>query len=316
MKVSVVIIAKHAEKTIRYAVKSLLMQTMKPYEIIVVVDSLADPTIEAIKGLPVKVILNEGAGCGSARKTGINASKGDAIAFIDADCIADYKWIESLVEAFLSNNIFLQAGKSINVKKPLDVSANSLKRDAESPILLKFALTQNFAIKKEAINIIGNFDSWFKKGGEDLDFCIRARKAEYGIFYNSNAVIYHLADGYGMRRAWRDGRSRAQCFVKHRDVMFRDAFTMLFHLILIITSLTLLAKGYLGFAFLLIILSIGHRVYRAIIGVRQGNAVLASLVDSFTTYISIVSFVFSFPSLALDRLRHARTVTKNCCQRL
>ena len=303
MKVSAVIVAKHAERTIRHAVKSLLRQIIKPHEIIVVVDSLADPTIEAVADLPVKVILNEDVGLGAARKTGVDVSTGDVIAFIDADCIANERWIESLVEAFSESNLMVQAGRAIGVKTLSDTPTTSLELSSGNTGFLRFAPTQNFAFRKELVNIVGNFDSWFKGGGEDLDFCIRLRKAGYGIRYNPNAEIYHLSHRYGFRRAWRDGRSRAQTLIKHRSTMLNDAFINFFHAISLLTSLTLLATGYLKFAFLVLMLSLMHRLYRAIISVKQGNTVPASLSSSFITYVSHTSFILSLPSLALKRLR-------------
>lgn len=302
MKISVVIVAKHAERTIRHAVKSLLRQTIKPHEIIVVVDSLADPTVGVIEGLPVKVILNEGVGLGAARKIGVDASTGDVIAFIDTDCVANERWIESLVKAFFESNVMVQAGRSMGVKTLFDIPTTSLKLSSENPRLLKFAPTLNFAFRKELVNVVGNFDPWFKGGGEDLDFCIRLRKAGYGIFYNPNAGIYHLAHEFDLRRAWRDGRSRAQSLIKHRSAMLSDAFIILFHIISLLTSLALLVNGYLEFAFLVLMLSIMHRIYRAVVSVKQGNMILASLLSSFIAYVSHISFAISLPSLALNRL--------------
>jgi glycosyltransferase involved in cell wall biosynthesis len=300
MKVSVIIVAKHAERTIRYAVKSMLSQTIKPHEIMVVVDSLADPTIEAIKDLPVKVIFNEDVGLGAARKTGVNASAGEVIAFIDADCVANEQWIENLVEVFFDSNVMVQAGRVINVKTLLDKPTTNKELTSGNPRLMDFAPTLNFAFRKEIINVVGNFDPWFKKGGEDLDFCIRLKQAGYKIFYNPNAEICHLAEGYDLRRAWRDGRSRAQSLIKHRNAMLSDAFIAFFHAMSLIASLILLVSGCLELAFLVLMLSLMHRLYRMIISVRQGNSVLASLLSSFMAYFSHISFVISLPILALN----------------
>ena len=154
MNVSVVIVAKHAEKTIRYTIESLLKQTVKPYEIIVVVDSLTDPTVEAVKGLPVRLVLNEGVGLGAARRTGVNASRGSIVAFIDADCIADEKWVESLVRRFSDDNVMVQAGSVIAVKSLSEISTRANTPVNRDVGFLKVADTLNFAFRKKSLSIL------------------------------------------------------------------------------------------------------------------------------------------------------------------
>lgn len=307
-----VIVAKYAERTIRHAVESLLRQTIKPREIVVVVDASADPTVEAVQDLPVRIILNEGAGLGAARKTGVDASTGDAIAFIDADCIADERWIGRLVEAFSESNVMVQAGSVVGVKSSSEISTTSLQRPLSSrnTNFLKFAPTMNFAFRKDLVNIVGNFDPWFKGGGEDLDFCIRLKKAGYGVYYNQDAKVFHLAHRISSRRAWRDGKSRAQALIKHGGTMLGDASIVFFHAMSLLSSLTLLVTGYPKLAFLLLTPSLMHRLYRAVIGVKRGNTVLASLSNSFAAYVSHISFTISFiislPGLAIKRDTRAR----------
>lgn len=308
MKVSVVIVAKHAERTIRYTVKSLLRQTVKPHEIIVVVDSLTDPTVKAIKNLPVKIVLNDGVGLGSARRKGVELSSGNIIAFIDSDCVADEKWIENLLNVFLfKNNVMVQAGKTIYVKSFYDISGSDADflENRSSPSFLKFAPTQNLAFRKELINIVGNFDPEFKQGGEDLDFCVRLRKAGYKIYYNPYAKVYHLKHGFNLRipwRAWRDGRSRAHVFIKHGTAMLSDALISLFHSTSILALISLLVIGSPTLAVLVFMPSLMHRLYKSYINIRQGNTVSTSLLNSFVTYISYISFFISLLTFGLKKL--------------
>lgn len=297
MKVSVIIVAKNANEIIRYCLDSLLKQTVKPLEIIVVVDSLMDSTVEAVKDLPVKVVLNEGEGVGMARKTGVNVSMGDIISFIDADCVADKQWIAVMIKTFSKCNVTVLAGNPIAVKCLGDIPDEIFGLSNEPLSCLNFAPTMNFAFKREIIDIIGTFDSWFSEGGEDLDFCIRLRKAGYKIFYNHSMKIYHLAHGSNFRRAVRDGKSRAQNLVKHGRVMRNDVLVALFHVVMLVGSLILLTAGYFLFAFFFVLLSVFHRFYRAIININQGNPVIASIKNSFIIYISYIAFTFILPIL-------------------
>lgn len=303
MKVSVVMLAKHDEGTIRLAVESLLAQTIKPHEIILVVDSLHDLSVKAVEGLPVKVILSEGVGFGAARKTGVDASTGDVIAFIGAHSVANERWIESLVETFSKDSVMAQAGKVIDVKTLPDIPTRNQESSSRSPEFLDWATTANFAFRKELVNIVGNFDPWFRGGAEDVDFCTRLRRANYKILYNPNAEICHVPHE-GFRRTWSDGQSMARALFKHRSAILTYKFVIFFHVTSLLTSLILLAMGYPKSAFLILIPSLIHRSYRAIISVKQGSTVPTSLFSAFTYdgYFIDVLIVLSLSRLVLRDL--------------
>jgi len=87
MKISAIIPAYNAEKTIGRAIKSVLAQTRPADEIIVVDDGSTDATAAAVRSFGDRVILIQqpNAGVSVARNTGIKAAAGDWIAFLDAD---------------------------------------------------------------------------------------------------------------------------------------------------------------------------------------------------------------------------------------
>ena len=94
--VSVVIPCYNAARFIEQAVVSALEQSSRPTEIIVVDDGSTDGSAEKAQrfGLPVRVIRQTNAGPSVARNTGIKASSGELIAFLDAD---DY-WLPHKLE--------------------------------------------------------------------------------------------------------------------------------------------------------------------------------------------------------------------------
>ncbi|MCK4444752.1 MAG: glycosyltransferase [Thermoplasmata archaeon] len=302
MKLSVVIVAKCAQDTIGSTVSSLLKQEDMPSEILVVLDELSDPTAGVLRELPVEIILNEGSGIGAARQTGVKTSSGDVIAFIDADCIADREWIASLMRGFLNPDVYVQAGSVVGVDSALEQSATRKRREDRSTSHLKFAPTMNFAFRRRLVSVIGNFDPSFKEGGEDLDFCIRIRKARHAIHSNPRAIVYHLRHGFDLRRLLRDGKSRALAFVKHRSAAAGDALVVAFHMMALVGSLVMLIIGNVALAALVFAPSFGHRVYRAVVSVRSGNTALRSVSTSFAAYISYISFFVALPRIVLSRL--------------
>lgn len=89
--VSVIVPAYNAEDTLKDTLDSILAQTLKNIEIIVINDGSSDKTkdiIEEYKGLfPEKIIAihKENEGVSIARNTGLEIAKGEYVGFVDAD---------------------------------------------------------------------------------------------------------------------------------------------------------------------------------------------------------------------------------------
>ena len=83
--VSVVIPVFNADKWIGRTLDSVVKQTFHDYEIIVVDDGSTDRSAEVISQYPVKLIQQENAGHAAAYNTGLRATRGEYVAFLDAD---------------------------------------------------------------------------------------------------------------------------------------------------------------------------------------------------------------------------------------
>lgn len=90
-KVSVIIPTHNREKYIERAVKSVLRQTYKDYELIVVDDGSTDKTKKIVKKYvkrhpkKVRYIYQDNRGPSAARNTGIRNAQGKYITFLDSD---------------------------------------------------------------------------------------------------------------------------------------------------------------------------------------------------------------------------------------
>ncbi len=95
-KVSVIVPIYNSERFVAQAIESVLAQTYKNFEIVVVNDGSTDRSYEKIKPyLPlIKYIPQENKGVSSARNTGIKNSEGELIAFLDSDDI----WLPEKLE--------------------------------------------------------------------------------------------------------------------------------------------------------------------------------------------------------------------------
>ena len=98
-KVSIIVPAYNVENYIERCIESLLSQTLKEIEIIIVNDGSTDQTKEKIlpyiKKYPEKVIYleKENGGLSSARNYGMPYAKGEYIAFIDSDDYVEKRYV-------------------------------------------------------------------------------------------------------------------------------------------------------------------------------------------------------------------------------
>lgn len=90
--VSVVIPCYNNERHLGAAIDSVLAQSHRPLEILVVDDGSTDNSAEIARqyGDPVRLLSQSNQGCPAARNTGVNASQGHYLAFLDADDL----WME------------------------------------------------------------------------------------------------------------------------------------------------------------------------------------------------------------------------------
>jgi len=86
--VSIVIAVRNAEQFLRQALDSIAAQEFQDYEIIVVDDHSTDDTRAIAAFYPrTKIVDQEGTGFAQAWNLGIDAARGDVIAFLDSDDI-------------------------------------------------------------------------------------------------------------------------------------------------------------------------------------------------------------------------------------
>ena len=108
VSLSVIVTAYNCEKYIQRCINSVIKQTYKDLEIIIVDDGSVDSTSKLCDDLAetysqVYVIHKKNGGTVSARKAGINASCGEVVCFIDGDDWVDGSFCENMMKIYLQN---------------------------------------------------------------------------------------------------------------------------------------------------------------------------------------------------------------------
>jgi glycosyltransferase involved in cell wall biosynthesis len=101
-RVSLVMPAYQTDWSVGTAIESVLWQTYRDFELIVVDDGSTDATVDiasAHRG-PIRIVQQEHAGVAAARNRGIAEATGELIAFCDADDILFARHLEALVSTF------------------------------------------------------------------------------------------------------------------------------------------------------------------------------------------------------------------------
>jgi glycosyltransferase involved in cell wall biosynthesis len=183
--VSVIIPAYNYARFLPRAIKSVITQTLRDFEVIVVDDGSTDDTAAVARGYlsdpRVRYIYQENRGLSAARNTGISLAKGKYIAFLDADDL----WLPEKLEKQL--RIFEREAGSVALVycfiEYIDEQGTVLESAKELPVenpTLGDLLYANWVlgsgssvlIKKEAFDRVGLFDEELRSL-EDMNMWLR-----------------------------------------------------------------------------------------------------------------------------------------------
>lgn len=119
-KVSVIVPVYKTEKTVERCLKSIIKQTFRDIEIIVVDDGSPDGAFSIVKRLAnqdsrIKIIRQENQGLGAARNTGIKNAEGTYIACVDSDDYIHEQMLEKMYKALMINDADISICQADNV---------------------------------------------------------------------------------------------------------------------------------------------------------------------------------------------------------
>lgn len=210
MLVSVVVPTYNREKLIAKTLDSIINQTYKDIEVLVIDDGSKDNTQDVIQRYislypqKIKYFLKENGGVSSARNLGIDKSKGEYICFVDSD-----DWIyPTKIEKQLKQLLSQEYDACYCGYNTLDSDDRVLSRNriafVRDNVLLEYV--KNKAVSHISALLINNLhlkekNIRFTEGcswGEDIEFYIKVLcefKATYVDEYLCNYVVYDLGSG-------------------------------------------------------------------------------------------------------------------------
>ena len=182
-KLSIIVPVYGVEKYIDKCLNSLVKQSLKEIEIIVVNDGTKDNSQKIIdkyvKKYPdkIKSYIKENGGQGSARNYGLKKATGEYIGYVDSDDFVEKDMYKKLYNKAKENNYDIVVCGNYNVSedyqnKNIDAFINNYNTDLENIFFGKMAVWNK--IYKRDILIKNKFEFKEKVWYEDLAFTLKA----------------------------------------------------------------------------------------------------------------------------------------------
>ena len=191
-----VIVPWYGERALEGCLQALGRQTLarELFEVIVV-NNRADekPACDGAAYGNVTVVEERRPGSYAARNRGVQLARGRWLAFTDADCVPDERWLEAglqhaAVQDPLGGHIRLVARDPPSLAERYDVVFGlDQKGYVENS---GFAATANLIVSRAVFDTVGPFDARLRSAG-DWEWCLRAARCGHPVAYCAEAVVAH-----------------------------------------------------------------------------------------------------------------------------
>jgi glycosyltransferase involved in cell wall biosynthesis len=210
-KVSIVIPAYNAMQYLPATMASVLSQTYRDFEIVLVNDGSSDSIQDWVEtqNIPqLRLISQENRGLAGARNTGIRESKGPYIALLDADDLWDPTKLEKQVQVLDLDGEAALVYTWLALVDEQGVPTGRYYKRLEEGDVLKPMLTANLVgcgsaplIRRTFLDKVGYFDENLRSYVEDWDLWLRIAR-QYKFRVVKETLVYYRQRGNSASRNW------------------------------------------------------------------------------------------------------------------
>jgi len=227
--VSITVAVRDGVDWIDECLRSLVDQTHRPLEVIIVDDGSSDGSKEKVESWGehslVTCILQDAIGLSAARNAALEQAKGEWVATTDIDVRPEPDWIEKLLIASEplneSEDIAGVTGRTI-FEKAEDVVSKVRSREIAAKYRSRSRRTSlangpcSMFKKDELLNIGGFNPDWYH--AEDMEVSLRLIQEGKDIIYAPDALVRHVAEtgmGRFLGKRRRDARAHVRILRKY-----------------------------------------------------------------------------------------------------
>lgn len=247
VRISAIICTYRNPDLLKGAIQSLLSQPLPAdqYEIVVVDNNSQDETPDVVRRLDgesavvVRYVLETRQGLSYARNTGIEAARGEVVAFLDDDAKADENWLSVLLEDYGSDpSIWAVGGKILPIWHTTErpewwtdeflgwLSLVDWGDESRALVWPERILGTNCSFRKTIFPELGYFDPNLGRKGaallghEETELQQRIHLSNKTVYYEPTAIVYHhvpaerLTEDYFLRRQLGASRSEMALMIK------------------------------------------------------------------------------------------------------
>ena len=231
-KVTVIIAAHNAGRTIASCVEACLAQDYPDVEVVVVDDGSTDDTEHVLRHYPARYLYQDNAGPASARNRGWRTATGEIVSFTDSDCVPARDWVSSLVKEYGSDRVAGVGGTydiaNDNSLLAVCIHEEIIQRHLRMPRDVNYLGAFNVSYRRAVLEQVGGFDeSYGMASGEDNDLAYSVVKRGYGLVFTRDAKVAHYHPDnllrYLRRQFWH-GYWRTKVYRNHPHMAGGDAY--------------------------------------------------------------------------------------------
>ena len=234
VSVSIIIPTFNRKSDLINCLDSILKQTYRDYEILVIDNGSTDGTLEYLKNKKnIKIIKNlTNLGASAARNQAIVKSNGEFLWFLDSDAeVKDKNCLYNMIKILKENSDIGQiGGEMVLFDKNYKIRVSNSNRNQDGVFIytysakmreVDYVATSNCFMKKSLLFKVGGFDPYYFYGYEDNDLGFQVRKIGYKNIIDDRILAYHHVDKKTrLSNFFRFHRNSVRLLIKKENLFF------------------------------------------------------------------------------------------------
>jgi len=193
LKVSVCIPTYNAATTIDNCLRSVMNQSIPPFEILIVDGYSQDETLDILRKYKNVKVIASAKGIGRARKILAERASGEILAWIDADVVVPSNWLELHLKIHRENqSIQILSGRWYAFRPLLPRQTIPDTRCEITPIHEWLGITQAACTMKKVLFSSVIYDEKFRRA-EEWDLMMAAHRKGIKSHYSKGLFAYHIS---------------------------------------------------------------------------------------------------------------------------